>query len=68
MGDYSKSRFILIQKLKKLLLNDDPNSDCLYIHLLLPSEEIEIKEDFIQKSKIYYEIGCKVFEINKIYV
>ena len=42
--------------------------------MVIPSKEnknaTDLKmtpEDFSNKPKTYYEIGCKIFEINKIY-
>jgi hypothetical protein len=38
--------------------------DCYYLHMIVPSgEEVEPISD----KKPYYEVGCKIFEINKIF-
>lgn len=49
-----------------------------YLHLVIPSQENDeestssYKNTMIQKKgsynkKVYYEVGCKVMELNKIY-
>jgi hypothetical protein len=58
------------------------DSDCMYLHMLIPAKEnspvknktkINIDEIDTQNIKpenkinTYFEIGCKIFEINKIY-
>jgi len=43
--------------------------DCVYMHLLVPGEESE-QIDSVKPGRgqnVFYEIGCKVYEINKIY-
>ncbi len=46
----------------------------MYLHMIIPSKENENGSDSFYispqeepKLKSYYEIGCKIFEINKIY-
>ena len=36
--------------------------------MIVPSEQIGIINDSIESenNKVFYEVGCKVFEINKI--
>jgi len=43
--------------------------DCIYMHLLFPGEGEENELNFLgsKKKQIFYEIGCKIYEINKIY-
>ena len=39
------------------------------MHLLFPGEESEVENIYIndKKKDVFYEVGCKIFEINKIY-
>ena len=43
------------------------NLDCVYMHLLFPGEENENMYTNEKKKDIFYEVGCKIFEINKIF-
>jgi hypothetical protein len=44
---------------------EEIKDDCLYLHMILPTKE---KNEEVQaQKKLYYELGCKIFEINKIY-
>lgn len=78
---------IIRKKLKEKDVKDlqsSKNSDCMYLHMLIPAKENSLsknKTNIIDdlehidnhntktKTKIntYFEIGCKIFEINKIY-
>lgn len=35
------------------------------MHLIIPSEE-KILDNLLLNNKLFYEVGCKIFEINKI--
>jgi hypothetical protein len=48
----------------------------MYLHMLIPAKDNSMIEttgddsgkfNDVPKPKTYYEIGCKIFEINKIY-
>ena len=39
----------------------------MYMHLLLPGVENEINSFSKASKNIFYEVGCKIFEINKVY-
>ena len=59
----------MILNLKEKTGNKNINfsdNDCIYMHLLLPSDEKQ-QDNFLIRNKTFYEVGCKVFEINKIY-
>jgi hypothetical protein len=50
------------------------NNDCMYLHMMIPtkSNSTEFKKfsnnsNKDNKKRSYFEIGCKIFEINKIY-
>jgi len=53
---------------KKILENSPENQDCIYLHLLFPGGKLD-SENFYpnQNRKVFYEVGCKIFEVNKIY-
>ena len=53
--------------LKKKIENE--SNDCMYMHLLLPAEgnEIENVKHNSPNKNVFYEVGCKIFEINKVY-
>lgn len=40
--------------------NTDLSDECMFLHMLLPNKKPN-------QENAYFEIGCKVFEINKIY-
>ena len=44
----------------------------MYLHLVVPTEVDENKDSTTAtigpvNKKVYYEVGCKVLELNKIY-
>lgn len=45
----------------------------MYLHMIVPSKDetnnntINNDSTFSTDKKVYYEVGCKIFEINKIY-
>lgn len=66
---------INLQKLDKENEDLEKTDDCLYMHMIIPAkkeEEPNIYRDLEanlneNKKMAYYEIGCKIFEINKIF-
>lgn len=47
-------------------------NDPMYLHMVIPSSDELTNEEIInvninEEKKIYYEVGCKIFEINKVY-
>lgn len=46
----------------------EQTDDCLYLHMVIPSgekEKVRNKKEIVKKD-VFYEVGCKIFEINKI--
>ncbi len=48
--------------------------DCMYLHMLIPTKsntteiiKLSNSSRVVNNKRSYYEIGCKIFEINKIY-
>ena len=55
------------------LMNKKENLECHYLHLIFPIKKNENSEKILtnrilqnEDRREYYEIGCKIFEINKI--
>jgi len=47
--------------------DEDSLNDCLYLHLLFPAEEEVIENKTITTIEFFYEVGCRIYEINKFY-
>ena len=47
-------------------IKTNSTDDCLYLHMLVPSSENKPKIGKDMKKDVFYEVGCKIFEVNKI--
>jgi hypothetical protein len=61
--DYIFSNGIKLPDFDNILINDE-NNNCHYLHLIIPAYSNKLNHT---EKKEFYEIGCKIFEINKIY-